>query len=214
MVQHNADVSLAWFEHMNRSFDMEPMQFAMTVMCRAKSVTYDNLAVRDPGFVARADTEFYDRLYRETGDDYRKSRPTPMFTRFRLRDMELPNRVVMAPMAQYRADPDGNLTDWHFVHYTSHALGGMGLIFAEMTCPSAGARITPGCPGLWTDAHEAQWTRIVGFIHANSRAKVAMQLGHAGRKGSTQVGWDKADYPLENAEANWPLVSASADRLA
>ncbi len=210
VVQHNADVSLAWFEHMNRSFDMEPMQFAMTVMCRAKSVTYDNLAVRDPGFVARADTEFYERIYRETGDDYRKSRPTPMFTGFKLRDMAVPNRVAMAPMAQYRADPDGNLTDWHFVHYTSHALGGVGLVFAEMTCPSPGARITPGCPGLWTDAHEAQWSRIVGFVHANTQAKVAMQLGHAGRKGSTQVGWAKPDVPLENAEANWPLVSASA----
>ncbi len=210
VVQHNADVSLAWFEHMNRSFDMEPMQFAMTVMCRAKSVTYDNLAVRDPGFVARADTEYYERIYRETGDDYRKSRPTPMFTRFKLRDMAVANRVAMAPMAQYRADPDGNLTDWHFVHYTSHALGGVGLVFAEMTCPSPGARITPGCPGLWTDAHEAQWARIVGFVHANTQAKVAMQLGHAGRKGSTQVGWAKPDFPLENAEANWPLVSASA----
>ena len=211
VVQHNADVSLAWFEHMNRSFDMEPMQFAMTVMCRAKSVTYDNLIVRDAAFVERADAEFYDRLLREGGDDYRAARPTPMFTKFRLRDMEVANRVVMAPMAQYRADPDGNLTDWHFVHYTSHALGGMGLIFAEMTCPSPDARITPGCPGLWTDAHEAQWSRIVGLIHANSRAKVAMQLGHAGRKGSTQLGWEKADYPLKETEANWPLVSVSAD---
>ncbi len=135
VVQHNADVSLAWFEHMNRSFDMEPMQFAMTVMCRAKSITYDNLEVRDPSFIARADTEFYERLLRETGDDYRKSRPTPMFTRFRLRDMVLPNRVVMAPMAQYAADEQGNLTDWHYVHYSSHALGGAGLMFTEMTCP-------------------------------------------------------------------------------
>ncbi len=210
VVQHNADVSLAWFEHMSRSFDMEPMQFAMTVMCRAKSVTYDNLMVRDPGFVERADTEFYERLFRETGDDYRVTRPTPMFTRFRLRDMRLDNRVVMAPMAQYRADEGGNLTDWHFVHYASHALGGMGLLFTEMTCVSPGARITPGCPGLWTDAHEAQWARIVAFAHANSPCKVAIQLGHAGRKGSTQVGWEKADHPLENADANWPLVSASA----
>ena len=210
VVQHNADVSLAWFEHMSRSFDMEPMQFAMTVMCRAKSVTYDNLAVRDPSFVERADTEFYERLYRESGDDYRKNRPTPMFTKFRLRGLELTNRVVMAPMAQYRADADGNLTDWHLVHYTSHALGGAGMIFTEMTCTSADARITPGCPGLWTDAHETQWKRIVDFVHANSKAKIAMQLGHAGRKGSTQVGWAQADYPLENAEANWPLVSASA----
>ena len=210
VVQHNADVSLAWFEHMNRSFDMEPMQFAMTVMCRAKSVTYDNLAVRDPSFVERADTEFYERLFRESGDDYRTSRPTPMFTKFRLRGMELANRVVMAPMAQYRADENGDLTDWHLVHYSSHALGGAGLVFTEMSCVSPGARITPGCPGLWTDAQEQQWARIVAFVHANSRAKVAMQLGHAGRKGSTQVGWAKADQPLENADANWPLVSASA----
>ncbi|CAH1657115.1 Anthraniloyl-CoA monooxygenase [Hyphomicrobiales bacterium] len=208
IVQHNADVSLAWFEHMNRAFDMEPMQFAMVVMCRAKSITYDNLIVRDPTFVEKADAEFYERLYRETGDDYRRSRPTPMFTKFRLRGMEVPNRAVMAPMAQYSADVDGNLTDWHLVHYTSHALGGMGLIFVEMTCPSPDARITPGCPGLWTDDHEAQWKRIADFVHAHSAAKIVMQLGHAGRKGSTQLGWEKADYPL--ADGNWPLYSASA----
>lgn len=207
IIQHNADVSLAWFEHMNRSFDMDPMQFAMVVMCRAKSITYDNLLVRDPKFVEAADTEFYERLYRETGDDYRRTRPTPMFTRFRLRGMELANRVVMAPMAQYSADADGNLTDWHLVHYGSHALGGAGLMFVEMTCPAPDARITPGCPGLWTDAHEAQWKRIVDFVHANSTAKIAMQLGHAGRKGSTQVGWETPDHPL--SADNWPLVSAS-----
>ena len=210
IVQHNADVSLAWFEHMNRSTDMEPMQFAMVVMARAKSITYDNLGIRDPSFIDRVDTEFYDRLWRETGDDYRRSRPTAMFTKFRLRSLELANRVVMAPMAQYMANGDGNLTDWHLSHYTSHALGGMGLIFAEMTCPSAAARITPGCPGLWTDRHEADWARIVGFIHAHSDAKVCMQLGHAGRKGSTQLGWEEADTPLADKAQNWPLVSASA----
>lgn len=207
IVQHNADVSLAWFEHMNRSYDMEPMQFAMVVMCRAKAITYDNLRLRDPAFVARADDAFYDRVLRETGEDYRTTRPTPMFTRFRLRDMTLENRVVMAPMAQYSADADGNLTDWHFVHYASHALGGVGLMFIEMTCPSPDARITPGCPGLWTDAHEAQFKRLVDFVHMNSTAKVAMQLGHAGRKGSTQLGWQAADRPLP--EGNWPLLSAS-----
>jgi anthraniloyl-CoA monooxygenase len=209
VVQHNADVSLAWFEHMKRSFDMEPMQFAMVIMCRAKTITYDNLLVRDPAFVAKADTEWYERYYRETGYDYRASRPTPMFTKFRLREMEVQNRVVMAPMAQYSADAQGNLTDWHLVHYCSHALGGMGLIFAEMTCPSPDARITPGCAGLWSDAHEAQWKRIVDFVHANSDAKICMQLGHAGRKGSTQLGWEDVDRPLPEAADNWPLVSAS-----
>lgn len=209
VIQHNADVSLAWFEHMGRSFDMDPMQFAMVVMCRAKSITYDNLRLRDPDFVRRADDAFYERLLRETGDDYRQSRPTPMFTRFRLRGMEVENRVVMSPMAQYSADAEGNLTDWHFVHYGSHALGGMGLMFVEMTCPSPDARITPGCPGLWTDAHEAQWTRLVDFVHQHSRTKIAMQLGHAGRKASTQLGWETADHPLVDPAANWEILSAS-----
>lgn len=209
IIQHNADVSLAWFEHMNRSWDMSPEQFAMVVMCRAKSITYDNLLVRDPAFVARVDTAFYDRLYRETGADYRASRPTPMLTAFKLRDMVVENRVAMSAMAQYSADPDGNTTDWHFVHYTSHALGGAGLVFTEMTCPSADARITPGCTGMWTDAHEAGWKRIVDFAHANTKARLVLQLGHAGRKGSTQLGWQKMDYPLAEDGLNWPLYSAS-----
>ncbi|NDW04310.1 oxidoreductase [Jiella pacifica] len=210
IIQHNADVSLAWFEHMNRSWDMSAEQFAMVVMCRAKSITYDNLVVRDPGFVEKVDTAFYEQLYRQTGEDYRKSRPTPMFTKFKLRDMVVENRVVMSPMAQYSADEDGNLTDWHFVHYTSHALGGAGMVFVEMTCPSADARITPGCPGLWTDAQEAQFKRINDFVHAHSKTKMVMQLGHAGRKGSTQLGWQKMDMPLEDKAKNWPLFSASA----
>jgi len=209
ITQHNADVSLAWFEHMRRSFDMEPMQFAMVLMCRAKSITYDNLLLRDPAFVEKADTEWYERYRRETGDDYRSSRPTPMFTKFRLRGMEVTNRVVMSPMAQYSAE-DGNLTDWHFVHYCSHALGGMGLMFVEMTCPSPEARISLGCTGLWSDEHEAHWKRIVDFVHANSETKICMQLGHSGRKGSTQLGWEEMDHPIEDETSNWPVCSASA----
>ena len=209
VIQHNADVSLAWFEHMERSFDMEPMQFAMVVMCRAKSVTYENLIIRDPSFVEKADSEWYERYYRETGYDYRKTRPTPMFTRFKLRDMELPNRIVMSPMAQYSADRDGNPTDWHLVHYASHGMGGMGLIYTEMTCPSPDARITLGCPGMWTDAQEQQWKRIVEMIHQHGDTKVCMQLGHSGRKGSTQLGWEKMDHPIAEAGDNWPVVSAS-----
>lgn len=207
ITQHNADVSLGWFERMRRSWDMDPYQFAMVVMCRAKAITYDNLILRDPDFVRRADDEWYARYERETGVDLGGSRPTPMFTPFSLRSMTVSNRVVMSPMAQYRADVDGNPTDWHKVHYGGHALGGMGLIFTEMTCPAPDARITPGCPGIWTDAQEAKWAEIVDFIHANGTAKVCMQIGHAGRKGSTQLGWEKMDYPL--AAGNWPLISAS-----
>ncbi len=209
IIQHNADVSLSWFEHMSRSWDMEPYQFAMVVMCRAKSITYDNLILRDPEFVRRADDEWYARHLRETGEDLSNSRPTPMFSKFRMRDLELMNRVVMSPMAQYSADEDGNLTDWHKVHYGGHASGGMGLIYTEMTCPAPDARISLGCPGMWTDNHEAQWKEVVDFIHTNTRAKVAMQLGHAGRKGATQLGWEDGDVPIRDAAKRWDLVSAS-----
>jgi anthraniloyl-CoA monooxygenase len=210
IIQHNADVSLSWFEHMERSWDMDPLQFAMVVMCRAKSITYDNLILRDKDFIERADTEWYERYFSETGYDYRTSRPTPMFTKFKLRDMELRNRVVMSPMAQYSAKENGELTDWHLVHYGGHAKGGMGLMFVEMTCPTPDARITKGCPGLWSDEQEAGWKRIVDFVHENTDTKICMQLGHAGRKGSTQLGWEKPDTPIPEGGENWPLFSASA----
>ena len=209
VTQHNADVSLAWFEHMERSNDMKPMQFAMVVMCRAKSITWDNLLVRDERFVRAFEDEWYQTYFEDTGIDCRKTRPTPMFTPFRLRDMTLDNRVVVSPMAQYCAT-EGMPNDWHFTHYTSRALGGAGLLYVEMTCPSADARISPGCTGLWNDAQEREWKRIVDFVHAHSRTKICMQLGHAGRKGSTQLGWEDADHPLPKEEDNWPLFSASS----
>jgi anthraniloyl-CoA monooxygenase len=209
ILQHNADVSMAWFEHMDRSWDMDLMQFAAVVMCRSKSVTYDNLILRDPDFVRKMDDAWYQRYYDETGYDYRTRRPTPMFTKYKLKKLELRNRVVMSPMAQYSADEDGNPTDWHFVHYSGCAKGGMGLMYVEMTCPSPEARITLGCPGLWTDEQEARWKEIVDFVHQNTKTKICMQLGHAGRKGSTQLGWDKMDYPITPKDRNWPIYSAS-----
>ena len=208
ITQHSADVSLAWFEHMERSADMKPMQFAMVVMCRAKSITWDNLVIRDAGFVRAFEDEWYRTYFEETGIDCRQTRPTPMFTPFRLRDMTLANRVVVSPMDQYSA-VDGVPNDWHFTHYTSRAMGGPGLMYVEMTCPSADARISPGCTGLWNDAQEDGWRRIVDFIHRQSPVKIAMQLGHAGRKGSTQLGWENADHPLADTQDNWPLYSAS-----
>ncbi len=209
VTQHNADVSMAWFEHMGRNFDMKPAQFAMVVMCRAKSITWDNLLLRDEGFVRRFEDEWYQTHYDETGLDHRAERPTPMFTGLKLRGLTLNNRVVVSPMAQYRAK-DGVPDDWHFVHYTSRAIGGAGLVFTEMTCPSPDARITLGCTGLWNDAQEAGWKRIVDFAHAESGAAMCLQLGHAGRKGSTQLGWEAMDWPIAEEAENWPLWSASA----
>jgi anthraniloyl-CoA monooxygenase len=208
ITQHNADVSLAWFEHMERSSDMKPMQFAMVVMCRAKSITWDNLLVRDEAFVRAFEDEWYQTYFEDTGIDCRTVRPTPMFTPFKLRDLTLANRVVVSPMAQYSA-VDGLPNDWHFTHYTSRAMGGAGLLYVEMTCPSADARISPGCTGLWNDSQEHEWKRIVDFVHEYSDTKIAMQLGHAGRKGSTQLGWEMTDHPLPDSGDNWPVYSAS-----
>ncbi|MDQ2763704.1 MAG: bifunctional salicylyl-CoA 5-hydroxylase/oxidoreductase [Pseudomonadota bacterium] len=209
VTQHNADVSMAWFEHMARSFDMKPRQFAMVVMCRAKSITWDNLILRDPVFVAGFEDEWYQTYYEKSGFDCRAERPGPMFTPLGLRGLTLANRVVVSPMAQYRAI-DGVPNDWHFAHYAARALGGAGLVFTEMTCPSAQARISLGCTGLWNDAQEAGWKRIVDFVHDESAAAICLQLGHAGAKGSTQLGWEAMDHPIEVAEENWPLVAASA----
>ncbi|MFO1187289.1 MAG: bifunctional salicylyl-CoA 5-hydroxylase/oxidoreductase [Alphaproteobacteria bacterium] len=208
ITQHNADVSLAWFEHMERNFDMSPRQFAMVVMCRAKSITWDNLLVRDAGFVSAFEDEWYEEEFRATGFDNRKTRPSPMFTPLRLRDMVVTNRVAVSPMDQYSAI-DGVPNDWHFVHYGSRAMGGAGLLYTEMTCTSPEARISTGCTGLWSDEQEARFKEIVDFCHANSDINLCLQLGHAGRKGSTQKLWEEADHPLTGDRANWPVWSAS-----
>ncbi len=206
ITQHAADVSLAWFEHVRRYWHLKPMQFAFGVMSRSKQITYDNLRIRDSSFVDRVDREFADTLFEDQGYDCREAPPSPMFTPFRLREMALDNRVVVSPMAQYSA-VDGTPTDWHFVHLASRALGGAGLVYTEMTCPSPEARITPGCTGMYRDEHTDAWRRIVDFVHQNTAAKICLQLGHSGRKGSTQLGWERMDYPLP--EGNWEIMSAS-----
>jgi anthraniloyl-CoA monooxygenase len=140
-----------------------------------------------------------------TGDRPNAARP-PMFTPFRLREMHLKNRIVVSPMAQYRA-VDGTPTDWHLVHYAERAKGGAGLVTTEMTCVSPQGRITPGCTGLYAPEHEAAWKRIVDFVHAETDAKIALQLGHSGAKGSTQLGWEEMDAPL--ASGNWEIIAPS-----
>ncbi|MDP3853662.1 bifunctional salicylyl-CoA 5-hydroxylase/oxidoreductase [Phenylobacterium sp.] len=204
--QHAADVSLVWFEQLARFWNYEPAKFAFGLMTRAKAITYDNLALRAPEFVERVTREFEQdqaaRGLRTRGPD-----TPPMFQPYRLREMELANRVVLSPMCTYSAD-EGLPADWHLVHLGARALGGAGLIFTEMTTVSPTARITHGCAGIYTDEQEAGWRRVVEFAHANSAAKICLQLGHAGRKGATKLMWDGMDQPLE--AGGWPLISASA----
>jgi anthraniloyl-CoA monooxygenase len=204
--QHAANVSLAWFEHMKRYWGMDPLQFAFGVMSRSKQITWENLELRDPGFVRDVQRWFASDARAKGFDVDPANPPVPMFTPFRLRGMTLENRVVVSPMDQYSA-VEGVPTDWHFVHYGSRAIGGAGLVYIEMTCVSPEGRISPGCTGLWNEAQRDAFRRIAEFCHANSKAKLCMQIGHSGRKGSTQLGWQDIDHPLERG--NWPVVSAS-----
>ncbi|WP_439499438.1 bifunctional salicylyl-CoA 5-hydroxylase/oxidoreductase [Bosea sp. (in: a-proteobacteria)] len=204
--QHAADVSLVWFEQLGRFWGFDPLRFAFGLMTRSKAITYDNLALRAPGFVAALDR----LVAAELGPDARLRKDglplPPAFQPFRLREMQIENRMVLSPMCQYSAQ-EGMPTDWHLMHYGSRAIGGPGLVFTEMTCVAADARITSGCTGLYTDVQEAAWTRIVDFVHANSAAKFCLQLGHAGRKGATKLMWDGMDRPLDDGA--WPIISAS-----
>ncbi len=204
--QHAAEVSLVWFEDLKRFWNFPPLRFVFGLMTRSKAITYDNLALRAPALVAAVD----ELVAGEVGAEakYRRdSTPVPpMFQPFRLRDLKIENRAVVSPMCQYSAE-NGLINDWHVMHYGARATGGAGLIFTEMVCVSEDARITPGCAGIYTDAQEAAWKRIVDFTHRHSAAKIALQLGHAGRKGASKLMWEGMDRPLP--QGAWPIVSAS-----
>ncbi len=199
-LQSAARNSLEWFEEVERYLDMPPVQFAYSLLTRSQRISHENLRLRDPAWLRGAEDWFAAGAGGEAGR-------APMFAPFQLRGMRLINRVVVSPMAQYRA-VDGVPGDWHFIHYAERAKGGAGLVYTEMTCVSPNGRITPGCTGLYSPKHEVAWKRMNDFIHAETAAKTCCQIGHSGRKGSTQVGWAEADAPL--VSGNWPLLSASA----
>ena len=175
-----------------------------SLLTRSQRISHENLRLRDPAWLEGYERWFAARAGVPAQDG---ARPLPpMLTPFSLRGLHLANRIVVSPMAMYSAQ-DGLAQDFHLVHLGARALGGAGLVFTEMTAPSADGRITPGCLGLWSDAQEAALQRVVDFVHANSGAKIGIQLGHAGRKGSTRVAWEGIDQPLP--EGNWKLISAS-----
>ena len=206
-IQNAARNAMEWFEVVGERYAdaLEPEQFMYSMLTRSQRISHENLRLRDKAWL-----EDYERWFARKADlDVApNSRPAPpVFTPYRARGVTLVNRIVVSPMAMYSA-VDGVPGDFHLVHLGARALGGAGLVFAEMTCVSPDARITPGCLGLWNDAQTRAWKRIVDFIHSNSAAKAAIQLGHAGRKGATRVAWEGIDQPLD--EGAWPLLSASA----
>jgi anthraniloyl-CoA monooxygenase len=199
-LQSAARNSLEWFEQVERYLDLPPLQFAYSLLTRSQRISHENLRLRDPQWLRQAEDWFQEQA------GGRKGR-APMFAPFRLRGMTLENRIVVSPMAQYKA-VDGCPTDWHFVHYAERAKGGAGLVYTEMACVSPEGRITPGCPGLYAPEHEAQWKRLVDFVHAETRARICCQIGHAGRKASVQVPWEEDEMPLE--QGGWDIIAASA----
>ena len=201
-LQSAARNSMCWFEQTSRYLDYDAKQFTYALLTRSQRVSHENLRLRDSAWLESVELEFQ----RSAGVNCDRA-VAPMFTPFRLRDLVLANRVAVSPMSMYSAT-DGVPDDWHLVHYGTLAKGGAGLIYTEMTDVGPDARITPGCAGIWNDAQETAWRRIVDFVHRHSQAKFCLQLGHAGPKGSTRVAWEGMDEPLESG--NWPLVSASA----
>jgi anthraniloyl-CoA monooxygenase len=201
-LQSAARNSMQWSENVERYSALEPMQFAYSLMTRSQRVGHDNLKLRDARFVEGIETWLAKKSGAGDGP------LPPMFTPFRLRGMELANRVVVSPMAMYCAK-DGMPGEFHLVHLGTRAHGGAALVFTEMTCVAPDARITPACTGLWNDAQAAAWTRIVDYVHGNTPAKIAMQLGHAGPKGATRVPWEGENEPLASG-GGWPLIAPSA----
>jgi anthraniloyl-CoA monooxygenase len=201
-LQNSARNSTEWFETLHRYLHFEPLQFAYSLLTRSQRISHENLRLRDREWLETVERWFWKRA---TEGRSNKSAP-PMFAPFRLREMEVENRITVSPMAMYSA-LDGVPNDFHFVHLGERALGGAGLVFTEMTCVSPEGRISPGCTGLWNETQVAAWKRIVDFVHANSKAKLCLQLGHSGAKGSTKLGWEGNDVPLD--DGNWPVMSAS-----
>jgi anthraniloyl-CoA monooxygenase len=202
--QRAAQASLEWFENLGQYLGQEPEQFAFNIMTRSRRVTHGNLRVRDPEFAARIDAWF-------AGHEKRRGMAPgdvvpPMFQPFRLRDLDLKNRVVVSAMDMY-SSAGGTPSEFHLVHLGGKALGGAGLVMTEMVCVSPDGRITPGCAGMYAPEHEAAWGRVTGFVHAQSTAKIGLQLGHSGRKGSTRLMWEGIDEPLP--EGNWEVCGPS-----
>jgi anthraniloyl-CoA monooxygenase len=204
--QRAAQASLEWFENLGQYVHQEPAQFAFNILNRSRRITHDNLALRDPEFVEALDARFAEAQARRGHTDTPERDTPPMFQPYRLGELALANRVVVSPMDMYKAT-DGIPGDFHLAHLGSKALGGAGLVMTEMVCTSPEGRITPGCTGLYTREQEQSWARVVDLVHQHSSAKIGLQIGHSGRKGSTKLMWEGIDHPLE--QGNWEVVGPS-----
>ena len=232
-LQNAARNSMEWFENVRRYIHLPPEQFAYSLLTRSQRVSHENLRLRDRSYLEGVERWFAARVSARgepgTGNGEpglaaadREQLPVPgspfpvpaiqaptppMFTPYTMRGLTVPNRIVVSPMDVYSAH-DGVPNDFHLVHLGARALGGAGLVFTEMACVSPEGRITYGCTGMYASDHVSGWRRIVDFVHERSPAKICLQLGHSGRKGSTKLGLEGTDIPLD--EANWDVIGPSA----
>ena len=204
-IQNAARNSTEWFENVARYAGLEPEQFAYSLLTRSQRISHENLRVRDPQWLESYERWLAQRAGVQAADNARPC--PPLLTPYTVRGITLKNRVVVSPTLLYSSQ-EGVPGAFHLVHLGSRAMGGAGLLLTEMTAVAPDARMTPGCPGLWNDEQITAWKRVTDFVHGHSEARIGVQLGHAGRRGSTQVGWDTPDQLLP--EGNWPLISASA----
>ncbi|MGH8947725.1 MAG: FAD-dependent monooxygenase, partial [Acidimicrobiia bacterium] len=203
-LQRAAKASRNWFEGADRYRNLDPEQFVFSMLTRSQRITYDNLRVRDPGYMSRVDA-WYAASEHSSPVSVEPVVP-PMFHPFRVRDLELANRIVVSPMDQYSAD-EGVPNEWHLVHLGSRAVGGAGLVMTEMTCVSPEGRISPRCTGLWNGEQAAAFSRIVDFVHTHTDSRIGLQIGHSGRKGSTKLMWEGDSEPLD--AGNWEIMAPS-----
>jgi anthraniloyl-CoA monooxygenase len=208
-LQNAAWNAMEWFEVCGTRYcdQLEGPQFMYSMLTRSQRISHENLRLRDAQWLGDFERWFANQAGMALKPA--QSAPPPMFTPYTVRGVTLKNRVVVSPMAQYSA-VNGLAGDYHLVHLGARAMGGAGLVFAEMTCVSAEGRITPGCPGMYTPEHQVAWKRIVDWVHSQTDAKFGMQIGHAGAKASTRLAWDGIDKPL--ASGNWPIMAASAQQ--
>ncbi|PIE48256.1 MAG: oxidoreductase [Gammaproteobacteria bacterium] len=199
MIQHAADVSLMWFENMDRHMKLDFDTFSFSTMSRSKKITIENQARRDKKYADRIIQNFNKKV------KSKDLNTPPAFTPFSIGNVTLANRIVMSSMGQYKA-VDGVVGAWDFVHYATRAVGGAGLIFTGMTAISPEVRITPNCYGIWNDEQVTAWKRITDFIHNNTNTKIGVEIGHAGRKGSCE----STNLGKQLSTGGWGLISADS----
>lgn len=203
-IQNAARNSTEWFENVARYAHMEPEQFTYSMLTRSQRISHENLRLRDAEGIEQFERWFAQQAGMTLSAE--QTPPPPMFTPYALRDMKLKNRIVFAPTLMYSAE-NGVVNAFHQNHYSARALGGAALVMAEMTAVTPEGRVTPGCAGLWNDEQMTAWREVVRQVQQNG-ACMGIQLGHAGRRGSTQRGWENVNKPLQSD--NWDLLSASA----